>query len=247
MEKKHEDMRTKFTQRNNALVKVHEQLKAEKKAAVNMTNAAVNELKRLRLLVKLSLDKKTQDDVVDMQVDAPAAHTSPAKATQQLNAEKFQVLDENEGSLCAASEGGERASPTRAEIIEDDKENLANHHLLREALKSPGKKTTKPRRILAARALLASSSLDETPLKDTHPIHPIPEEASCDFKFCGALDDMEVDSSADLDDLDDLTVENLATSQSSPTKTKRAKGVIDFNAKESGEVFVQQHGKLSFE
>lgn len=142
------DMRSKFTERNNELVRAHDQLRAEKKQAVQAATAAAHEIRRLSLLLKLSEEK---------QAKSPGLSGFQEKAA-------LSPTSSSEGSastiLASEDDGKGRVQQSAEREPENDKENQIGSM----PLKAPSSK-----KVIKLRIKLRK------PLEPTC-LDPIPEE-----------------------------------------------------------------------
>ena len=137
------EMRSKFTERNNELVRAQDHLRTEKKQAVQAATAAAHELRRLSLLLKLSKENQAKmTGASESQQEAASISSSGGSA--------FTVV---------ANEGGpDGAQQSRQATSEDDKENQAAIMLP----KAPSSKKVVKLRIKLRRPL-EPTSLDPIP------------------------------------------------------------------------------------
>ena len=204
------DKQTKFTERNNELVKAQDTLKSEKKTAIAMTLAAGHEIKRLKTLLQVfQQEKATSASVTEFSTSAGAgsSRSSGKEAVFLRKSAKFEVhVDETQGE------------PQKPAC---DKENLLNRIVLRP---SSSKKTTKVIKVPPSSELKCDCNSSSCQLCSIPPLpdvlDPIPEGSPIPEEMhrmetdepCEALDKhvaMSFPGTSGEEDIDDLTLSPL--------------------------------------
>jgi hypothetical protein len=174
------EKQSKFSERNNTLVKVIEGLKNEKKKIGEQYTQCAQELKRLQLTIKLA--HNSQAAIAQINDEA----SSPVRSGQGsvLPGDKGAKNEANVEEIDNMDEGEVHVSQNRIKSVIDDKENLKNQVIV----KGLSKKVTKPRNrcVTAPRALIGSHEF--------HTLSMIPENEMYHLgasQFHKVLDDMQ--------------------------------------------------------
>lgn len=174
------EKQSKFSERNNTLVKVIEGLKNEKKKIGEQYTQCAQELKRLQLTIKLAHNSQAAIAQINDEASSPVRSGQGSVlpgdkgAKNEANVEEIDNMDEEEVHV----------SQNRIKSVIDDKENLKNQFIV----KGLSKKATKPRSrfVTAPRALIGSHEF--------HTLSMIPENEMYHLgasQFHKVLDDMQ--------------------------------------------------------
>jgi hypothetical protein len=174
------EKQSKFSERNNTLVKVIEGLKNEKKKIGEQYTQCAQELKRLQLTIKLAHNSQAAIAQINDEASSPVRSGQGSVlpgdkgAKNEANVEEIDNMDEEEVHV----------SQNRIKSVIDDKENLKNQVIV----KGLSKKATKPRSrfVTAPRALIGSHEF--------HTLSMIPENEMYHLgasQFHKVLDDMQ--------------------------------------------------------
>jgi len=177
------EMKGKFTERNNDLVREQDKLKTERKQAVQMATAAAHEIRRLTFLVKLSAG--THEKMADGSL-SQGEMTLPLDSASEGSSSSAPA-DDHEG-------GGAQESAGTA-VEGDDKEN----HIVFISPKAPsGKKVMKLR--IKMRRPLEPTSLD--PIPEDEAQNPAVDHSNAGME----LDSIEASQESDGDKHGDMSV-----------------------------------------
>ena len=184
------ERQSKFTERNNTLVKVIEGLKNDKKKIGEQYTQCAQELKRLQLTIKLAHNSQAAIAQINDEASSPVRSGQDSVlpgdkgAKNEAKGDKGAKNEANVEEIDNMDEGEVHVSQNRIKSVIDDKENLKNQVIV----KGLSKKVTKPRNrfVTAPRALIGSHEF--------HTLSMIPENEMYHLgasQFHKVLDDMQ--------------------------------------------------------
>ena len=191
-----QEMKDKFSERNNTLVKSIDQLRHDKKQAQLVAATACDELKKVRILLsvtKEAQDEAAQDDSAGCRAPSPGCggneHAAPAAPAEPSRATRAKLR------ACEGQREEVRASaPGNGPASVDDKENILNHT----SSKAPAKKKAAPRPVRCR--VLSPSVLEAVPEEeDVRPLEPdwLDEPSGAQAGTSGCSDGHEQDGEKD--------------------------------------------------